>query len=276
MRLLLTASFAAAAVACLAAPAAAQQPWSGEGRLEDSDSQDANEHRYDDHVLRLEAGQRYRISAASEDFDTYIQLYRGDEDQPVAENDDFEGLNSRISYTPQESGDYRLRVMAYSPEGRGAYTAAAEALPPLPAPLSGRPSSTRTTRWQIWEGELTTSDAERDGRYFDDYLLHARAGQTRLISVEAEGYDTMVWIMRAGEREGEPIDIDDDAGPGYNALIGFQPEEDGDYLVRVTSYGPNTTGSYRLRISDELTPPPPAPPAEPDLEDDHDHEDSEH
>ncbi|MGZ8283067.1 MAG: hypothetical protein ACXWUN_08980, partial [Allosphingosinicella sp.] len=51
---------------------------------------------------------------------------------------------------------------------------------------------------------------------------------------------------------------DDDAGPGLNALLGFQPDSDGDYIVRVTSYGAGGKGAYRLRISDPLQPAPPA------------------
>ena len=279
----------AAALAASIAPASAQpspEPfWSVEGRLEDGDSvepdmlsEPAEEpdgaeeggaeesgHRYDEHRIRLESGHRYRISAASDDFDTMIRLYRAGEDEAIAENDDFEGLNSRITYAPSESGDYVLRILSFSPAGRGAYTASAEPLPPLPPPVSGRPTSTSRLRWQIWQGELAEGDLERDERYYDDYLVTLGAGQTRLISVESEGFDPMVWVLRASDREGEPLDIDDDAGPNVNALLGFQAEEAGDYIVRVTSYtsyGDGATGAYRVRISDELTPPPPLPPAD--------------
>ena len=91
-------------------------------------------------------------------------------------------------------------------------------------------------RWQIWEGELTATDPERDGVFFDDYLVRMRGGQTRLISVEAGGFDPVAWVLSPNAREGEPIDMDDDAGPGTNALLGFRAEADGDYIVRVTSY----------------------------------------
>ena len=283
----------AAALAASFSPASAQpspEPfWSVEGRLEDSDSVDPDElvdpaeegevtgertpdeaaGRYDDHQIRLEAGRRYRISAASEDFDTYIRLYRAGEEGSVAENDDFEGLNSRISYAPPESGDYVLRILAYSPGGRGAYTASAETLPPLPPPVSSRPDSTSRLRWRMWQGELADGDLERDERYYDDYLVTMGAGQTRLISVESEAFDPMVWVLRASDREGEPLDLDDDAGPNVNALLGFQAEEAGDYIVRVTSYEAGATGGYRVRISDELTPPPPLPPAATDEASEH-------
>ncbi len=82
-----------------------------------------------------------------------------------------------------------------------------------------------------------------------------RAGQTRLISVESAAFDPIVSILRPDGLEGEALDGDDDAGPGYNALVGFRPEADGDYVVRVSSYSPGGLGAYRLRISGELTPP---------------------
>jgi hypothetical protein len=276
----------AAALAASFSPAWAQpapEPfWSVEGRLEDGDRvdpemsaeptedpevtgqriPDEDGHRYDEHQFHLDAGRRYRISAASDDFDTLIRLYRAGEDEPIAENDDYEGLNSRITYAPAESGDYVLRILSFSPSGRGAYTASAEPLPPLPPPVSGRPTSTSRLRWRIWQGELADADVERDGRRYDDYLVTMSAGQTRLISVESDAFDPMVWVLRASEREGEPLDLDDDAGPGFNALLGFQADEAGDYIVRVTSYAEGEDGAYRLRISDELTPPPPVLPVE--------------
>jgi hypothetical protein len=256
-------SSAALAAAALAAPAAAQPvseaPWSVEGELADGDRQDAEERRYDDHLIRLEAGRRYRLSASSEAFDTLIQLYQDPEPEPVGVDDDGGGgLNSRLTYTPEESGEYRLRVLAFSSEGSGAYAAQVEALPPLPPPVSQAASGLAGTRWHIWEGELTEADPERDGAYFDDYLVPMRAGETRLISVESAEFDAMVWVLRGDAREGEPLELDDDTGPGLNALLGFQAEDDGEHIVRVTAYG-SGLGPYRLRISEPLTPPPPAP-----------------
>lgn len=233
--------------------------FSADGRIEDSDRVD-DERRYDEHAIRLEAGRRYRISASSDDFDTLLRLYRAGETESVAENDDFGGsLNSRITYTPQESGNYVLRVQSFSPEGRGAYRVTSEALPPLPAVASRPPNSTVGGSWRIWDGELTASDPDRDGKHFDDYPIRMAEGETRIISAESSAFDTMIWVMRAADREGEPLEVDDDTGPGFNAVLGFQAEDGGDYIVRVTSFGDGSTGAYRLRISDPLTPPVPVP-----------------
>src|SRR2546423_5675999 len=117
-----TLSFAALAAGLAAAPVMAQPaqsvPMHVTGALTDSDAQGDEHHRYDDIRVHLEAGQRYRLSVDSEAFDPVAHLYRPgnvftDETQ-VAMNDDGDGLNSRISYTPSESGDYTLRVIGFA------------------------------------------------------------------------------------------------------------------------------------------------------------------
>ncbi len=111
---------ASTASAALSQPAP-DRPWSVDGALEDSDRQDSDQHRYDEHRLRLDAGQRYRITARSEAFDTRISLTRAGEAQPIAENDDFGGeLNSGLTIAPTASGEYVLRILAFAEEGRGA------------------------------------------------------------------------------------------------------------------------------------------------------------
>ena len=236
------------------------QGWSAQGRIE-AGGGDGGEASVAEHLLTLEAGRRYRLSASSDDFDTLLQLFQGDEPEPVAQNDDFGGsLNSRITYAPEETGVYSLRVQPLAGDTGGAFSVAAEVLPPLPPPNTEPAARLSGTRWHIWEGELTDSDPDNDGAYFDDYLVPMRAGETRLISVEATEFDAMVWVLRADAREGEPLDLDDDGGPGFNALLGFQAEDDGDHIVRVIAYGGGGDGgAYRLRISEPLTPPLAAP-----------------
>lgn len=255
MRIALFASTTLALLALQAAPALAQsETWSGNGRLEDSDAQTSEGSRYDDHAIRLEAGQRYRISVNSEEFDPVAQLRRAGSPDPVAENDDSDGLNPRITYTPTESGNYSLRVYGFSSDGRGAYSARVEALPPAPPPITtpGTPTPVTGT-WLLWQGELSATDAEAGERHYDDYLIRFEAGQSRYISLEALGeLDPMIQIVRADRRDSDPlemIDGDDDTGVNVNSLLAFRAEEAGDYIIRVTSFGAGATGAYRLWVS---------------------------
>jgi hypothetical protein len=254
MRKFTATSLAALAMAFVAQPAAAQsggQPWTVSGELSDADAQGEEQHRYDDHRIRLEAGQRYSLSVNSDAFDPVARLLRAGQTEVLAENDDFgDGLNSRIAYTPGASGDYVLRVTGFSADARGAYTAEVAQLPPLPAPIS-QPGETVpvTGAWSLWRGEITATDPDKDGKHYDDYLIHVAAGQVRYILLEGQGWDTLVQVFRLNDREGEPIEQDDDTGAGLNALLAFAPEEPGDYVVRVTSFDENGTGPYRLWVS---------------------------
>ena len=251
----------AALAAALAAPAMAQTaasvPMHVPGELTAADAQGEEQHRYDDIRIHLEAGQRYRLSVNSSAFDPVAHLYRPgnvytDETQ-VAMNDDSDGLNSRISYSPTESGDYTLRVIGFAADARGAYVAEAAVLPPLPPPVTtpGRQVAVNGS-WLLWEGDLSDADPEAGGHHYDDYLIHLEAHQVRFIALEGMGFDSMVQILRPSERGSDAPDIvdsDDDSGVGLNSLMAFAPDEAGDYIVRVTSFGENARGNYRLWIS---------------------------
>ena len=248
MRKFWTASVAALAFTLIAAPASAQSPWSGAGELTDSDSTGAEQHRYDDHTLQLEAGTRYRISVDSSAFDPVARLYRQGSTAVAAENDDGDGLNSRITYTPTESGAYTLRVLAYSPDGRGAYTAGVATLPPL-APGVPVPWSTR--------GRIETSDSSTgtDGYPYDEYTLRLEAGRRYILRIEASDFDPIARLYAAGEEA--VLAENDDDGESLNSRISFVPETTGDYTLRVAPLANDGRGSYRA--SAEPAPPLPAP-----------------
>jgi len=250
MRTTWTASFAALAFALAATPALAQAPWSGAGELTDNDSVGEEQHRYDDHPLRLDAGQRYRISVDSTAFDPVARLYRaGETGTAVAENDDSDGLNPRISYSPTQSGDYVLRVLAFSAEGRGAYTAGIALLPPLP------PSS--PVPWSV-SGTIDTGDSAEqasEGRRFDEYSLRLEAGRRYRLSVNSDAFDSLARLYRAGTDE--VVAENDDGGGGLHSLISFRPTESGDYVLRVSPLTTDGRGAYRAAA--EPAPPWPEP-----------------
>ncbi|HEX8655509.1 MAG TPA: PPC domain-containing protein [Allosphingosinicella sp.] len=245
-----------AVLAGAASTASAQGPiWivdgrATEGELTASDPRPSDEEsRYDDYRVQLRGGQRVRISLDSEAFDPIVRVYReGAMDEAVAENDDSgDSLNSRLTFLPPADGTYVVRVLSFDPAGAGRYSLRGEALPPLPAPVTAH-DGTDSTRWRVFEGELTTGDADNDGHHFDDYQVTLRAGEQILVRADSATLDPMVQILPAADRGGTGIEMDDDTGPGTNALLGFEAEAGGDYIVRVSSYASGQTGAYTLRI----------------------------
>ncbi len=238
MRLSLHAVLAASA-AMLAAPLVAQpapapnRPFSATGTLQGCNPQGG------DHAVRLTAGTRYTIRAASEDFDTILALYRTGGNEPIAENDDADGsLNSRISHTAGETGTYCLRVSGYGGRAGGSYTVSAEVAAPV-APPSNTPTRTESTEWRVFDGEL--GGAPRD------YALTIREGQVAMISLESDAFDPVVEIRRADDPDGDVVDSDDDGGSGLNSFLVFSGEP-GEYVVRVRGYSSSAEGAYTLKI----------------------------
>ena len=260
MRKFWTASVATLAFTLMAAPASAQAPWSGAGELTDSDSAGDEQRRYDDHVIQLEAGQRYRISVDSSAFDPVARLYRQGSTDVVAENDDGEGFNSRITITPTESGAYTLRVLAFGPDGRGAYTAGVVQLPALP-PAQAVP-------WQ-GSGQIEISDptdsvplpseaegpAERVSVHYDEHVLRLEGGQRYILRVNSAAFDPVARLYRDGETS--PVMENDDGDDGLNARISFRPETSGTYILRVAPIGSDGRGAYTASAA--LAPALPAP-----------------
>lgn len=204
-----------------------------------------------EHRVQLEAGRRYTILASSDEFDTYLRLLRPGSDEPLAENDDGGGgLNSRLTFAPEQSGEYIVRVSSFSPGGVGNYNLQVAPASPQPALLS-RPTRTERGQWRVYQGELAASDAQEDARHYDDYELRLAAGQSAMIHLQAtaEDLDPMLRVYSLNDRGGTALAENDDGGGGLNSFVFFAPEEAGTYVVRVTSFGEGGTGGYRLRIS---------------------------
>ncbi len=210
-------------------------------------------------ALRLNAGQRYVISASSDSFDTVLRIVRrgGDGGVLATDDDGGDGTNSRMTFAPAESGEYVACVTAYGNVGAGDYTLSVEQAGPLPPPIT-RPTRTASASWQLFEGSLDEGDAEDDSTRFDDYLVTIPSGHRLIASADSTEFDAVLKVYRVDERSGEPLAIDDDSGGDLNALLSYAPGEGGDYIVRVTSYSGGRTGRYRLSVIQQAIPQPPA------------------
>ncbi|MDP8994233.1 MAG: hypothetical protein M3N07_04490 [Pseudomonadota bacterium] len=252
-----TASAAIAALVVLTPAASAQQPTvittthDGAGSLAAGDPRIEELGHYDDYRIRLRAGERVRISVDSEQFDPMVRIYGAtDMHEPIAENDDSgDSLNSRLSFGAPEAGEYIVRVLSYEPGAVGAYRLRAEALPPLPAPVT-RPTSTSTLTVRIFQGSLAAGDADSDGHHFDDYQITLTQGQTLFVSLESEALDPVVMVLDGRYRDGgNAFAINDDMGETLNSGLVFQAPQSGNYVIRATSFAPGETGAYTLKVA---------------------------
>jgi hypothetical protein len=106
---------------------------------------------------------------------------------------------------------------------------------------------------EIVSGTLTSTDCRssvRSNAYADLYSFSASAGQRIVISLDSYDFDTYLYLK---DPDGSVIAEDDDGGYGTNSRIPsesgyYSLPADGDYLIEVTSWSSQVTGSYTLRL----------------------------
>lgn len=82
-------------------------------------------------------------------------------------------------------------------------------------------------------------------RFREDYLLTgAIAGQQIQLNMESFAFDTLVQVVNAAT--GQVLAFNDDANGTLNSQLTFTAQAGVDYIVRATSYSPQTTGAYTL------------------------------
>ncbi|MBI2322609.1 MAG: S8 family serine peptidase [Chloroflexi bacterium] len=107
---------------------------------------------------------------------------------------------------------------------------------------------------QTVSGALTTDDARSPQRgsayYADRYSFSATAGQQVTIAAWSTAFDVYLFLFRP---DGTLLSSDDDGGGGTNARIPagsglLTLPETGTYVIEVTSYWTDETGSYTLEL----------------------------
>lgn len=194
------------------------------------------------------AGQRVAIGAASDEFDTYLELF-SDTDGVLASlavDDDGAGqnTNSRLLHTLSADGDYVVEVRAFADGGSGAFTLKLEETPPerAPEPLAFGATVQGTI------GEDDPRDAQNRG--YDAYVFTGVEGRRTRIVVRSGDFDAYVRIGSADGEFSELASDDDGLGQGTDSRLNFTIPSDGDYVVRAQPLTPTGAGLYSIELVD--------------------------
>lgn len=217
-----------------------------EGVIDGQDPADGQDRNYDSFRFTGVEGNRVQIIARSGDFDTFLRISSAEgEFEALATDDDGlgEGTDSRLNFTLPESGDYVIRLSPLSADSEGLYSL--ELIDRGPAPAPGSMLIGATAR-----GTLVEADAAAgDGSYFDAYRIHAKAGETLVITMVSNAFDAFVIVGR--EKDGDEIEVlasDDDGLSDTHARLEWEVPDDGVYVIRAGSYGQSETGAYALKV----------------------------
>ena len=212
-------------------------------------------------TLRGRRGQQLDIRLTSTDFDPYLMV-RGPGDFS-SDNDDDAGVaesrDSRLLVTLPADGDYQISATSYAPKESGAYRLAvldgagvSAPRPPSEAPSSRSAEGGQVTIGEAVSGALAGGDDTLDsGEYVDNYRFGGRRGQRVTVDLTSSAFDAYTMVITPS---GEQFD-NDDGEDGTNSRQDLVLPEDGDYQVRVTSYRPGETGSYRFSVEAGHEPP---------------------
>lgn len=231
------------------------------GQLVESDEPVNDRGRFRAYRFDATEGQRLLVTAASDDFDTYLVVGRQVGpvlDELKTDDDGGDETDSRLRFTAPRTGPYILLVQSYSEEGTGGYTVS---LQPAPAPTTG--GSRSISFGATEQGELADTDNEDDetGKYYDEYVFRGRAGQRVEVAMESDEFDTYLSLGRLDGCDFEELATDDDGGEDTDSRLRHTLSEDGEYVVRAMSFNDNT-GAYTLalrertiveRVSQEIT-----------------------
>lgn len=231
------------------------------GELSDSDPHDAEgDYHYDDYRLTVREGQRFEATLRSEDFDAFLAVYAAKadgtpEDEHRADDDDGlgDGTDSRLRFTADRDGLYILRARSLG-DGEGDYVLALTErapAPPLPEPRAIHVGD--SIKGELGEG----SGEQDDGAPFDGYRLTARQGERIAMRLEADDFDPVLRVGRAGGGGTfeQLVENDDAPSGGLNSYLVFTAPESGDYIIRAAGLNEEAAGEYTLSL--EVGPPPP-------------------
>ena len=214
-----------------------------EGALTEDDAKGVAGATADAYRFSGREGQRIRVEMSSDEFDTYLELFDGDQVSLAQDDDGAEGTNSRLTFTLPRTGTYLIEARAFT-EATGAYSLSVTEVEPEKAPEPLPFGSTI-------QGEIEATDPlDNQDRGFDAYTFEGVAGQRIQAIMRSGDFDTYLQIGRAGA-EFEVLAFDDDGlGEGFDSRLSFTLPEDGGYVLRALPLGADEEGLYSLELID--------------------------
>lgn len=211
--------------------------------------------RADAYTFTLSTGQRATVRMESAAFDTYLKVLR--DGTFLARNDDFGGSRSASQVEVTGPGTFTVLAGAFSATSNtGAYSLAVTtdgAAPkgteqPKPNTQFDGPGLPLGRSGGLYNGELTDSDREvpltanEDLRKADVHHVQLNAGETFVVTMEGQGFDTYLKM----DRDGAFVARNDDAGSTRRSEIRYTASQSGVYTVYAGTFSSAGRGRYQL------------------------------
>jgi hypothetical protein len=130
------------------------------------------------------------------------------------------------------------------------FLACASSLAVLAALASPAAAQTPITPGQTVTGTLEEGDRQmEDGAFYDAYVIRGRPGETVLVRMRSDDFDT--YLHWGSERGGEWVEEqeNDDAGDGTDSRLVVRLGGDGEYELRAAGFDEDEEGDYELQVT---------------------------
>lgn len=211
---------------------------------------------YDEYAIELAEGEGITVSLDATGDQTLDPLLRvlDESGAIIAENDDFNGLNSRIELVAPQAGVYLIRAVGLGGGSIGQYVLTIEATGSVSPPTTLGAASSST--FSVLRSELVAIPYETEGELggfgvADEYLVELNAGDSILVSAEAlESYEGLFDLeLVIGDPSDSQVATNDDRGDGsFNPQLTYTAVQSGTHVVQVRALAGATTGVYLLTI----------------------------
>jgi hypothetical protein len=190
------------------------------------------------------SGQTVTIDAMSDDFDAYARLMDPALNIVARDDDTGEGLNARITYTLQATGNYTIVVSAWRANTGGAYRVRLVGGAVATTDLVYEGIVGTIARGSNTMGTLTLSDATlRDDSHYDAYTYAGRGGESITVLVESTAFDPYVIIQ---DMTGNALASNAGLAGARAAQVTFTLPAAGMYRIVANTKQRTLTGSYRV------------------------------
>lgn len=195
--------------------------------------------------LTLQEGMEYRIVGACDNHCEKLDLVLYDPSGNETESDRMDDAIPILEVTGPSGGVYQLAVhmVACAVQSCGFEVVSfvrGEDLDRGEGVIASAVVSEVTHR-----GTLEAGDPRlRDGEFYDTYTLDARVGQTIIVDLRSDDFDTFLILKAPG---GSVEQNDDHEGNPHHSRIEVVALESGAYTLVVTSFSPGETGQYALK-----------------------------
>ncbi len=186
--------------------------------------------------------------------DTYIEAFGPDDPQAgIAENDDTNGTNARVSFPVESDGRYWIMVRGFADSSTGTYdlhvvadTLTVDDAEPnnsreTATDLQGRTSPLAATIRPSGDSDWYRIDPASAGIAGDGASADARS----VPALRVETQSTLDTTITVYDANGDQLTYNDDGGEGSNARV-LVPAGSGPVYVEVRGYGDWVEGDYQL------------------------------